>query len=170
MGSGIAITIDRGTDQAFVQADCLFTGVQFIVAADIPGLLGFHLLILERLDDAFLHEVTSSSIDGVSDISVELGSAMIVAGGTVFHQAEATLIAEAGTEMVLAVTAGATVCQLAAGHGDEEPFQAFDDLEISHYKHVIERDGTESEQTLVTAFLVVHELNSDFGDLHGCPP
>ncbi len=168
MGSGIAI--DGRAHQALVQTDSLFTRIQLIVSADISRLLGFVHFIMEGMDDTALNEFTSLGIDGMGYVSMELGSAMIVTGGTIFLEAEAALIAEVGPQMVLATAAATAVGQLAAGHGDKESLEAFDDFQVSHHEHVVERHGTESEQSFVAAFLVVHELDADFGDLHSCPP
>ena len=168
MGSGIAI--DGRAHQALVQTDCLFASVQLIVSADITRQLGLVHLVVEGMNDTALNKLTSLGIDGMGYVSMELGSAMIVTGSSVFLEAETALVAEAGPQMVLAPAAATTVGQLAAGHGDKESLEAFDDFQVSHHEHVVERHGTESEQSFVAAFLVVHELDADFGDLHSCPP
>ena len=168
MRSGIAI--DGRAHQALVQTDSLFAGIQLIVSADIARLLGLVHFVMEGMDDTALNELTSLGIDGMGYIGMKFGTAMIVARGAIFMEAETALVAEAGPQVVLATAAATTVCELAAGHGDKESLEAFDDFQVSHHEHVVESHGTESEQSFVAAFLVVHELDSDFGDLHSCPP
>src|SRR5919204_435285 len=90
-----------------------------------------------------------------------------VAGGAVLVQLVAALVAVAGPQVVLVAALAAAVRQLAAGHGHERAFGAFDDLQVAHDEGVVERDRAEGEQALVVVF---HELNANFGDDHSGSP
>src|SRR5579875_2709133 len=71
--------------------------------------------------------------------------------------------------MVFATASGTTIRQLAAGHGYERAFGAFDDLQIADDESIVEGHRTERLQALVL-IAVFHELNTVFGDDHSCSP
>src|SRR5207247_9590014 len=106
------------------------TGVVLVVGADVAGLLGAFAFFLVGLDDGGLDDFAASGVDGMSDVGVELGPAVGAAGGTVFVEAAAALVAETGPQMVLAAALRAAIGQLAAGHGHERTLGAFDDLQV----------------------------------------
>src|SRR5439155_12142278 len=111
-----------------------------------------------------LNHFAALRVDGMSDIGIELGTALRVADGPLFAQTSAALIAILSFEMVLRAALMAMAGELAAGHGDEGPVGAVDDLEVADDKAVIEGDGAEALQSIVG---VHHELDSDLSDLHG---
>src|SRR6516165_3559043 len=76
----------------------VIAGVDFIVAADLAGLLGFFHFVAERLDDGVLHEFAAAGVDRVGDVRMQLGAAVGIATGAVFIEPRAAVVAEAGAE------------------------------------------------------------------------
>jgi len=118
-------------------------------------------------NDVLLDHVAAKRIDGMCDIGVELGSAVGVFRGAPILQALATMVAVGGAEVILGVAVWAMSRELAARHGHERPVRAVNDLQIPHHEAVVERDRT---KRLETFSRLVHELDANFGDLHGRSP
>src|SRR5262249_37414797 len=141
--------------------------VVVVVGADVAGLLGALLLLLEGAQHGRLDDLAAGRVDRVGDVGVQLGPAVGVARGAVLVELVAALVAVAGAQVVLAAALPAAVRQLAAGHGHERPLGALDDLQVTHHEGVVERDRAEGLEALVVVF---HELDPDFGDDHSCSP
>src|SRR5262249_17897444 len=120
-------------------------------------------------DDGTLDYFAAAGIDGMSNIGVQLDPAVGVAGGPVLIELATALIAVARPQMILAAATRAAVGELAAGHGHERAFCAFNGLEVAHDEGVVERDRAEGLEALVFV-VVLHELDSDFGDHHSGSP
>ena len=83
------------------------------------------------------------------DVGVELGPAFRVANRPVVALARSALIAVLGLQMVLRAALMAVARELAAGHCDERPVAAVDDLQIAHDETVVERDRAEGLQAVI---------------------
>src|SRR5262249_19526436 len=114
-----------------------------------------------------LDDRAAGGVDRMSDVGVELGPAVGVAGGAVLVELAAALVTEAGAQVVLAAAAGAAVGQLAAGHGHERPLGALDDLQVADDEGVVVRARAEGLRPLVVVF---HQFDADLGDDHSCSP
>src|SRR5262245_7335645 len=141
--------------------------VVVVVGADVTGHLGPLALVGVRLDDGHLHDFAAGAVDRVGDVGVELGPAVVIAGGAVLVQVVAAAVAVAGAEVILGPAARAAVGELAAGHGHEQALGALDDFQVPDDEGVVEGDRAEGHQALVVLF---DQLDADFGDDHSGPP
>ena len=103
----------------------------------------------------------------MSDIGIQLGPTRRIMRDVIGPQLASTIVAVIGSKMILGSTFRAIGCQFPAGHGHEGTIVAFNDFQISYYKIIIERDATESAQSILGAF---HKLDSDFSDFQNDPP
>ncbi len=138
------------------------------VGRHVAGLLGVFQLRMVREDHCLLDQLAESGVDRMGGVGVELGAAIGIADGALLVELVSAVVAVAGSQMILAAALGAAVSQLAAGHGDEQSFVAFDDLEVTDDKLVVEGDGAECAQARIAVSVLFHELDADFGDLHWC--
>ena len=126
-----------------------------------------HDLLLVGLHHLELDKFAAVAVDGVRDVGIELGSAILVLDGTILAEGFAAVIAVAGSQVIFVVAARAAVHQPPAGHRDERASASLDDLQIPDDKAAVQRDGTESQQPLIG---VAHQLDANFGDFHGSTP
>jgi hypothetical protein len=73
--------------------------------------------------------------------AVAIGVAIDAAGPghvTIFVESHATLVAEAGAQMIFLAAAPAAVAQFSAGHGEKQPIVAFDQLDVTDDEGAIE--------------------------------
>jgi hypothetical protein len=68
--------------------------------------------------------------------------------------------------MVLVAAARAMIAELARRHRQEEPFRAFDQLDVADDEGVVEGEGAERFQT---TGLPAAQIDTDFRQLHGTP-
>ena len=144
--------------------------VEVVVARDVARELGALELVGVRGEHGALDLLPAHRVDRVGDVGVQLGAAVGVADGAVLVEAAAALVAEPAPQVVLGAAVPAAVGQLPRRHGHEEALGPLDDLQVADDEHVVERDAAERLQPLVAARVVFHELDADFGDLHGRTP
>ncbi len=123
-----------------------------------------------REDHCLLDHLAECGVDRMGDIGVELGPAIGVADSAILVELVSALIAVTSSQMVLASALVTAVGQLTAGHGDEQSPVSFDDLEVANDETVVKGNGAECTQALIAVSVFFHELDADFGDLHGASP
>jgi hypothetical protein len=138
-------------------------GIKIVVGRAVTGQFRLLDLLVIGVDDGVLDTLATGGVDGVGDVGVELGSAIHIAGRSFFIEASATLIAIAGSQMILVATMRTAISQLSTGHGDKEAFGPFNDFEISNDKRVVEGDTAERMEPFVVLF---DQFDSDFRDFH----
>src|SRR5205814_6138404 len=97
-------------------------------------------------------------------VGVQLGPSLGIADRSVLAQACAALVAILGLEVVLRAALVAVARKLAAGHSDEGPAGAVDDLQIANHEAVVKSYRAKALQPIVR---VLHQLDSDLGYFHG---
>ncbi len=169
-GIGLGIVARRwlaGGRLIVVVVIVIFTGVAEVVVVlrAVAGAFGFFDFVEILFDDPRLDLFAALGIDWVGDIGVQLRSLVRTPFDVRLFQLDTALIAVRGTQMVLAAATGAVPCQFATGHRDERTVGAFDNLQVAYHEGIVEGDGAESSQPIAGIF---HQLDADFGDLHGC--
>src|SRR5262249_28619311 len=108
--SSVAVAAARGVQLAdHVRKARVVVAVEVVVGADVARLARSLLLYLERLDDGGLDHFAASGVDWMGNVGVQLDPAVGVAGSAILVELAATLVAEAGAQVVLAAAAGTAV-------------------------------------------------------------
>ena len=124
-------------------------------------------LFRKRRNNPVLDHLPAGGIDRMRDVGIQLGTAIVVLGGLLLLQTRATLVAKSGAKMVLAAALRTVSGQLSTWHRHEGPCGALDDLQVAHDERIVERDRA---KCLESFSRLVHELDANLGDFHGCSP
>ncbi len=147
-----------GLNIVAVQISCVIA-----VPADVARQLGPVLLLLIRPHDGLLDLLPRGGVNGVGEVGVQLGTTINVPRDPALAEFVSAAVAEPRPEVVLGAAVGAAVCQLAARHGDEDAPRPLDNLQVPNDERVVERNGTEREQTLT---VLLAQLDANLGDDH----
>jgi len=138
-----------------------------IVSRNIAGLFGPFQFLVKFLNHATLDSLASLGVNRMSDVGVQLGSALVVEVEFVVAGTFATVVAKAGSQMILGI-AGTTVgCQFPAGHCDEGTRVTFNDLQVAYDEALVKGNAAKRAETVLR---VLHQFDSDFRNLHSCNP
>ena len=69
--------------------------------------------------------------------------------------------------MIFRTAFAAVASQLTAGHGDKRAIISLDNFQIANYESAVESDAAKAAQTI---FWVLHQFDSNFGNLHPNSP
>jgi hypothetical protein len=161
MSMRMARSTDGGVEGGIV------IGVDLIVARDVAGHFRPFELVGVSFEDGGLDFFASARVDRVGDVGVELGSPVGVADRSIFVESGAALVAKAAAEVVFGAAMRAPIGEFPRRHRDEETLGALDDLEVANDEHVVKGDAAKGLQPFVASRVVFHELDADFGDIHG---
>ena len=140
---------------------------EVVVAAEVARQLRAFEFLAVRDDDPPLNRLAAIGVDRVGDVGVQPRAAVVTLDGPVFVESRSAFVAEAGAKMILGGALRTAIGQLAAGHRDERAARSLNDLQVADHEAAVEGDRTERLQPVVG---IVHELDANLGDLHGCTP
>ena len=115
-----------------------------IIARDITWLLSAFQFIMKLVDHSALNHFTTFCVYRMRDICIQPSTSSIVVSNRIAFEPGSTLITESGAQVILASAFLTMRGQLSAGHGNERPIVAFDNLEVTDNETVVECDAAES--------------------------
>lgn len=85
---------------------CLFV-IEIVVSRDIAGKLRPLEFDVEFANHSVLNHLAAAGVDGVRDIGIEFGAAVLVLDDPIFLEPQTALVAKGGLEVIFAAALGA---------------------------------------------------------------